>query len=107
MAHSSLLPPDVAPGTLTAGDFSAYVLSEITRVCGPQLPCPGAQDILNGFYERFGPDDGMAVVTRALGHGNGFWRNAPVTVSRFRESNDDYFARPLLEEAREAAGTRL
>lgn len=59
--------------------------------------------ILNGFFSRFGAEDGMAICHQAFNVHGGMWRGAPVTVARFAEGQDGYFALPLLEEARAAA----
>lgn len=42
----------------------------------------------------------MAVCEQVFGVHGGMWRGAPVTVRRFAENQDPYFATPLLEEAR-------
>jgi hypothetical protein len=100
VALTSLLSLPEQPADVTGESLSALILAEIVRTCGPQLPCYRSEEILNGFIGRFGLDDGMAICQRAFGKYGGMWRGAPVTVWRFQESNDGYFARPLLEEAR-------
>lgn len=102
MAQSSLLSPSPQADGITADSFAGHVLGEITRTRGPQLPCYRASEILNGFLGRFGLDDGMAICNRAFGVHDGMWRGAPVTIARFADGQDDFFARPLLEEARAA-----
>lgn len=106
MAQPSLLAPgmpgistDPAGSAVTRASLGAFILSEITRCTGPQLPNYQAEHILDGFWERFGPD-GMVICKRAFGARNGMWRGAPVTLLRFQPQHDSYFAIPLLEEAR-------
>lgn len=102
MAQASLLSPSPQAGEVTAESFAGHVIGEIARTRGPQLPCYRSGEVLNGFLARFGLGDGMAICDRAFnGHG-GMWRGAPVTVARFAAGQDDFFARPLLEEARAA-----
>lgn len=102
MNRASLLPasPD-AP--VTAESLSAHIISEIDRTAGPQLPCYQREAILNGFFDRFGGEDGMAVSNQAFKVHEGMWRGAPVTVLRFQAGHDEFFARPLLEEVRAAS----
>jgi len=100
MSQASLLSPSPEKDAITRESFTAHVLAEITRVCGPQLPCFQSPQILGGFYDRFGPEAAMAVCNQALNEHGGMWRSAPVTVLRFQEGQDGFFARPLLEEAR-------
>lgn len=88
-----------SPETVTPDSFPGYVLSEIARTSGPQVPCARAEGILRAFLERFGPDKAMAVCRAAFGLHGGFWRGAPVTPLRFDERQDDFFALPLLAEA--------
>lgn len=104
MSQASLLSSSPDSGETTSDSLAGHILAEITRTCGPQLPCHHSAEILSGFFERFGPDAAMAICDRAFGHHGGTWRSAPVTVLRFQASNDPYFAVPLLEEAR--AGSR-
>lgn len=102
MAQSSLLSPSPQAGEITAESFADYVLGEIARTRGPQLPCYRSAEILNGFLGRFGLDDAMAICDRAFTACDGMWRGAPVTVARFAVGQDGFFARPMLEEARAA-----
>jgi len=79
--------------------FPGYVLGEILRTSGPQPRCHRAEAILSAFWDRFGPDKAMLVAQAAFTRHKGFWRGAPVTPLRFEESQDAFFALPLLEEA--------
>jgi len=93
--------PDFASRqTLAHLEFHDYVIAEITRCCGPQLPHFRAREVTGGFLERFGPGDAMAVCRQAFGPHGGYWRGAPVTVARFGPGHDSFFALPLLAEAR-------
>lgn len=100
MALPSLLPATAAPAGITAEALADRIRTEIARTCGSQLPCYRADEILNGFFARFGPEAGMMICDQAFSVHNGVWRGAPVTVRRFSGSQDPYFANPLLEEAR-------
>ena len=102
MAQAFLLQPSPHDGDITAESFADYVRGEITRTCGPQLPCYRSDEILNGFASRFGITDAMAICGRAFTAHDGMWRSAPVTVARFAEGQDEFFGLPLLEEARAA-----
>jgi hypothetical protein len=82
---------------VTDTSLADYVLAEITRCCGPQLPCPGQDLILAGFADRWG-DQAMDICRQVFGTHNGFWMSAPVTVRRFHHSQDDFFAIPLRAE---------
>jgi hypothetical protein len=88
-----------SPQTASPQSFPGYVLAEILRTSGPQVPCPRAGEILTAFWDRFGPDKALSVCAAVFGPHRGFWRGAPVTPLRFGESQDEFFALPLLEEA--------
>lgn len=102
MAQASLLSPSPQDDAISPESLAEHILAEITRTGGPQLPCYDAEEIVNGFLGRFSAAEVMAVCRQAFGVHGGMWRGAPVTVRRFRQSNDAYFALPLLEEARAA-----
>lgn len=107
MAQASLLTPDApvsGADSVTRASLGAHILAEIARCNGPQLPCWSSDQILDGFWARFGPD-GMAICERAFGVHNGMWCGAPVTLLRFQQQHDAYFAIPLLEEARTSQET--
>jgi hypothetical protein len=78
-------------------DFAAFVTEEIHRACGEQLPCRDAQGILTAFFGRFGAADAVRIAKAAFELYGGFWAQAPVTVRRFADTHDDFFARPILE----------
>lgn len=82
-------------GHWTADDLMFYIREETARLCGPQLPCAQENYIANDFLSRFGAD--AAKIARAAYeiHG-GRWMGAPVTIRRFSQSNDDFFARVIL-----------
>lgn len=100
MVQASLLPPSPQADGITRESLAGHIRSEIVRTCGPQLPCYRAAEIINGFFDRFGPAGTMAVCDQVFGVHGGMWRGAPVTVLRFQPGHDDYFALPLLEECR-------
>ena len=101
MSQATLLSPsapaDCPSASASPREFAAYVLSEIERCNGPQLPCYQAEPILEGFLSRF-PENATAICAQAFGAYSGMWRGAPVTVLRFQEGHDHFFALPLLEE---------
>jgi hypothetical protein len=99
MSQATLLPSPQSPG-VTPESLSDCILRRLTETCGAQLPCQGSAEILNGFTGRFTAEEVMAISEQAFGVHNGMWRGAPVTILRFQESHDGFFARPLLEEAR-------
>lgn len=93
------LSPSAPSRTVTKQSLSAYIQERIIECNGPQLPCDRAEEILNGFWDRFGVEAGMAICAQVFDVRNGMWHNAPVTVLRFQEGQDQFFANPLLEEA--------
>ena len=105
MSQASLLSPSLETAEVTRESFADHVLGEIARTRGPQLPCYQAGEILSGFLGRFGPEEAMAICHRAFTVHDGMWRSAPVTVMRFQPGHDEYFAVPLLAEARAAGAT--
>lgn len=78
-----------------------YITTEIIRCNGPQLPCYSEDQILDGFWERFGVR-GMTIARQAFAARNGMWCGAPVTILRFQPHHDPYFAIPLLGETEAA-----
>jgi hypothetical protein len=81
---------------VTRESFAEWVLAEILRTAGPQVPYPQAQKIFEAFWDRFGPDKALLACSLAFEVHGGFWRGAPVTPLRFREHQDGFFALPLL-----------
>lgn len=106
MAHfvsSATLIQAPVSSAITSESLGAHILEQIAQIHGPQLPCYQAREILDGFWERFGPG-GMAICDQAFTAHRGMWRGAPITVLRFSERHDPFFAIPLLDEARAAQG---
>jgi hypothetical protein len=104
MAQASLLSPEnpaVAIPAVTGESLGEYIATETARLLGPQLPNYRAGEIIAGFCERFGAD-AMAICRQVFDVHNGMWRGAPVTILRFQEHHDEYFAYPLLQEVRSA-----
>lgn len=81
----------------TADDLSWYVTSEIRQLHGHQLPRAGEGKMVPAFFERFGAD-GVRIARHVFEARRGMWKGAPVTLGRFSASNDDFFARPILDE---------
>lgn len=107
MPQASLLTsPDIISETdssvpqVTRESLGTAILSEIVRCNGLQLPNYHQEEILDSFWEKFGPDAGTLICHQAFRVHKGFWRGAQITIARFQRSNDDFFATPLLEEAR-------
>jgi hypothetical protein len=82
--------------SITRENFPAYVLAEIGRTSGTPNRCREADQVLLGFWDRFGPDRALQACKVAFGDQGGFWQGAPITASRFKQSHDSYFAEPLL-----------
>lgn len=75
-----------------------YVMRSIAERHGPQ---PAGDEIKNqsifkSFAQRWGNQAGP-IARFAFEDQDGFWRDAPVTVSRFTKGNDAYFAGPISE----------
>ena len=85
-----------SPQTVTRESFPGYVLTEILRTSGPQVPRGHADGILTAFWDRFGPDKSLLLCAAVFGLHGGFWRGAPVTPLRFDAAQDEFFALPLL-----------
>jgi hypothetical protein len=81
---------------VTRESFAEWVLAEILRTAGPQVPYPQAAKILEDFWDRLGPDKALLACSLAFGTHHGFWYGAPITPLRFREHQDGFFALPLL-----------
>ena len=81
---------------VTRESFTDYVLGEILRTAGPQVPCLRAGEILTAFWDRLGPDKALLACSLAFGVHRGFWRGAQITPLRFAEHQDEFFVLPLL-----------
>jgi hypothetical protein len=81
----------------TAEDFRVFVTDETLRLNGPQLPVQQAQQLMTGFFERFG-SNAVKIVRHVFEVHSGMWRGAPVTVRRLAENQDQFFAAPILAE---------
>lgn len=77
-------------------DFPGYVQAEILRTTGPQPPWRQADEVLTAFWDRLGPDKARRACAAVFGPLGGIWRGAPVTPKRFAESQDEFFAIPVL-----------
>jgi hypothetical protein len=85
-----------SPQAVNRESFAEWAAGEILRTTGPQPRCPRAREILESFWDRLGPDKALLACSLAFGRNGGFWRGAPVTPLRFQESQDEFFALPLL-----------
>jgi hypothetical protein len=82
--------------TMNASQMAAYVVGEAERLTGPQLRVPGAEEIFEGFIERFGRRDATRIAKAAIDVHRGMWVGAPITPRRFLPGHDGFFARPIL-----------
>lgn len=81
-------------------DLLAHIDAAIVSCLGPRLPVFTALSIVRAFWERFTLPQIMSICDRAFNVHRAMWQMAPVTVLRFQENEDRFFALPLLEEAR-------
>jgi hypothetical protein len=77
-------------------EVADYVTASIERQWGPQLPGLDPLTVIGGFCERFGAEKAMMIARSAFECHKGMWQGAPVTIRRFTESQDRFFAFPLL-----------
>ncbi|MFJ4902835.1 hypothetical protein [Streptomyces sp. NPDC088727] len=75
-----------------------YVLRSTAERHGPQPAGDEikTQSIFRSFVQRWGTQAGP-IARFAFEQQEGFWRDAPVTISRFTKGNDPYFAVPISE----------
>ncbi|MEU6362256.1 hypothetical protein [Streptomyces albidoflavus] len=75
-----------------------YVLRAIAERQGAQPPGDEIrqQAIFRSFADRWGALAGP-IARFAFEQQDGFWRSAPVTVTRFTKGADPYFAQPIAE----------
>lgn len=91
----------VDPAEITAPDeLLSHIDAAIVSCLGPRLPVFTAPSIIRAFWERFSLTEIIAICDRAFNVHRAMWQMAPVTVLRFQENEDQFFAIPLLEEAR-------
>jgi len=81
-----------------------YLNEQIRRVTGtaPAVDALKMSGICKGFVRRWGADARL-IAEAAFGPYHGYWRSSPISITRFTEGNDDYFARPILEQIRSLA----
>lgn len=77
----------------------SYITGKMEERWGEQLPGPDPQQVISGFCDRFGPGKAMAIARVAFGKYDGVWCSAPVTIRRFTDKQDGFFADRLLAEA--------
>jgi hypothetical protein len=88
--------PESDGGEPSPAQVGAYVTQAITAKWGPQLPGPDPANVIEGFCQRLGATKAMMIAVEVFECHGGMWRGAPVTIRRFAESQDDFFAFPLL-----------
>ena len=81
--------------------LSDYLNEQIRQVTGaaPNVEAFKMKSVCMGFVRRWGPD-ARVIAEAAFGAYRGFWRSSPIGLSRFTEAQDDYFAKPILEQIR-------
>lgn len=74
-----------------------YVVSSIEKITGP-FPRNETKEmgIFKSFVSRWG-SDATPIARYAFETMGGFWKNAPVSVSRFCKASDPYFAQPIVD----------
>ncbi|MGA5598440.1 hypothetical protein ACPCSE_29820 [Streptomyces cellulosae] len=100
MAATDLLD---APMDWTWEQLRDYVLRSVAERHGPQPRHDTAKvnSIFKSFAARWGNQAGP-IARFAFEQQDGFWRSAPVTISRFTKGNDEYFAGPIAERLADA-----
>src|SRR5690606_17511487 len=78
-------------------DLRDYVVYEIEERFGP-FPRESAKEvgIFKAFMKRWGAD-AQAIAKYAFEVENGRWRGAPISIYRFCQNSDPYFAVPIME----------
>jgi hypothetical protein len=84
------------PATWTAEDLGSYVVTQIEQRFG-QFPrnFPKEKSIFRSFVERWGTQAGP-IAKMAFEIHDGFWKGAPIQVTRFCKGSDPYFAQQLV-----------
>lgn len=78
-------------------DLRNYVVAEATKRFGEQIRDPKKEaGIFKGFIGRHGIADAVLIAQAAFEVYEGTWRQAPITVTRFTQGNDPYFANVIL-----------
>lgn len=74
-----------------------YVVSSIVDKFGPFPRNTNAEiGIFKAFKKRWG-DDAILIAHAAFDVYDGYWQNAPISVTRFCLNSDPYFATPIAE----------
>lgn len=86
--------------TWTAEDLGSYVVGQIEQRFG-QFPrnFPKEKSIFRSFAERWGAQAGP-IAEMAFESFDGFWKGAPIQVTRFCKASDPYFAAELATKLR-------
>jgi hypothetical protein len=81
--------------TWTWEDLRNYVVTQIERRFGqfPRNPIKES-GIFKGFLNRWGAQAGPIAIT-AFELYDGFWKGAPIQVTRFCQNSDRFFAEPV------------
>jgi hypothetical protein len=84
------------PEDWTVADVCAYILEEVRRVHGPQLPARDVKSVLEGFCARFTVPVAACIARAAFEVYGGMWEGAPVTWRRFSATHDEFFSAPII-----------
>jgi hypothetical protein len=100
MAATDLLD---APEDWSWEQLRDYVMRVVAERHGPQPRREQAQinSVFKSFAVRWGRQAGP-IARFAFEQQDGYWRDAPVTITRFTKGNDDYFAGPISERLTDA-----
>lgn len=88
----------IAPaGAWTWESMRDYVIGEMERRFGPS-PRNAAKEsgIFKGFINRHGAIRAEQIARAAFEIHNGMWRGAPISIGRFAQNSDPYFASVIL-----------
>lgn len=89
--------PAAVSNTWTPEQLRDYVVVEIEKVVGvfPRKPEYKEMAIFKGFCSRYG-ERAAEIARHAFEVEGGYWRSAPISVTRFCANSDPYFADPIL-----------
>jgi hypothetical protein len=74
-----------------------YVATQIEQRFGPFPRNPIKEaSIFKSFVKRWG-DQAPIIAKAAFEHYDGWWRGAPISITRFCKGSDDWFARKILD----------
>lgn len=82
-------------------DLRDYLITNIEAVHGPQVRDPRKEaGILKAFIARWGIEQAFVIAQAACEFYGCVWRNTPLTISRFAQGSDPYFAQVIADKLR-------